>query len=112
MKTFVFLGAYSEVLGAGIKLTRFGQRVDLPPEIAEDTKHPRGLPCIPAESFDTLGFTVDELRKFGVADTHDRAPAEFLGKKATALEILNGIRVAAKQPKAEPDTNTEEVTHA
>jgi hypothetical protein len=90
--TVVFLGAYSEVLGAGIKLTRFGQRVDLPPEIAEETKHPRGLPCIPAEDFDKIGFTADELKRYGVADSHANAPAEFLAKKQQALAILHSIR--------------------
>ena len=46
MTTFVFLGAYSEVLGAGIKLTRFGQRVELPPEFADETKVAGGLPSL------------------------------------------------------------------
>ncbi len=92
MTTFVFLGAYSEVLGAGIKLTRFGQRVELPPELAEQTSHPRGLPCIPAADFDALGFTPEELRKFGPAASHEHATAEFLAKKSAALEILHSIR--------------------
>ena len=92
MTTFVFLGAYSEVLGAGIKLTRFGQRVDLPPEIADETKVAGGLPCIPAEQFDALGFTPDELRKYCPVAAHENAPPEFLAKKAQALQILHALR--------------------
>lgn len=90
--TFVFLGGVSEVIGAGIKLTRFGQRVELPPEIAEETKHPRGLPCIPAADFDAIGFSDAELKQWGVAATHENAPPEFIEKKRTALAILNDIR--------------------
>jgi len=90
--TFVFLGALSEVLGAGIKLTRFGQRIELPPELADETKRHGGLPCIPAEQFDALGFTEAELKQFGVADSHAQAPAEFLAKKRQALEILHAHR--------------------
>ena len=92
MTTFVFLGAYSEVLGAGIKLTRFGQRVELPPDVAEETKVAGGLPCIPAEQFDTAGFTAAELQKYGPAASHENAPPEFLAKKAQALEILHKLR--------------------
>ena len=92
MKSFVFLGAFSEVLGAGIKLTRFGQRVELPPDIAAETKRGGGLIAIPADRFDALGFTPDELQKFGPAATHANAPAEFLAKKRKALEILHEIR--------------------
>ena len=90
--TFVFLGAHSEVLGAGIKLTRFGERVELPPEIADETKVAGGLPCIPADQFDAIGFTADELRKYGPTAAHGSAPPEFLAKKVQALQILHAIR--------------------
>src|SRR5690349_17634485 len=76
--TYVFIGAFSQAPDSNIKLTRFGQRVELPADIAADTTHPRGLPCIPAEAFDKLGFTEAELKKYGVSDTHEKAPAEFL----------------------------------
>lgn len=90
--TFVFLGAYSEVLGTGIKLTRFGQRVELPENVAAETKLHGGLPCIPADKFDGLKFTDDELKRFGAAASHTNAPAEFIAKKKQALEILHTIR--------------------
>lgn len=108
--TFVFLGSISEVHApgtAGIKLTRFGQRIDLPEELAEQTKMHGGLPCIPAEQFDGLGFTPAELKKYALAASHDRheiapdgrllvfkAPDEFLEKKRQALTILHEIREA------------------
>ncbi len=107
--TFVFVGAYSEVLGAGIKLTRFGERVELSPEMAEATMHPRGLPCIPAEAFDAIkpGFTAEELRKYGPAATHENAPAEFLSKKRQALEVLAGIRAGLPPGPAKSSTKPE-----
>jgi hypothetical protein len=92
MTTYVFLGAFSEVLGAGIKLTRFGQRVELPSEIADETKLRGGLPCIPADQFDAIGFTPEELRKYGPAAAQENAPADFAAKKQQALEILHAIR--------------------
>lgn len=106
--TYVFLGSLSEVHApgtAGIKLTRFGQRVELTEELAEQTKQHGGLPCIPAEQFDALGFTPAELKKYALAASHDRyeigpdgkllifkAPEEFLEKKRNALTILHEIR--------------------
>jgi hypothetical protein len=109
--TFVFLGAHSEVLGAGIKLTRFGQRVDLPPDLAEQTKMHGGLPCIPVEQFDAIFDPKDPqtalwLKKYAVASSHDRqemrpngfitikAVPEFLEKKKQALTVLHEIREA------------------
>lgn len=99
--TFVFVGAYSEVLGAGIRLTRFGERVELPDQIAESVGHPRGLPCIPAADFDGINFTADELRKYGAAATHPNASAEFLAKKARALQILATLRGALRETEPE-----------
>lgn len=90
--TFVFLGAYSEVLGANLKLTRFGQRVDLPAEIADDTRRDGGLICIPAEAFDALGFTQAELDAYPTPASH--ANAEFQDKKRRALDILHELRSA------------------
>jgi hypothetical protein len=90
--TYVFLGSISEVIEAGIKLTRSGQRVDLSSEMAEATKHPRGLPCIPAEQFDALGITEAELKRYPVPEARENAPAEFKAKWAQALEILHANR--------------------
>jgi len=100
MTSFVFLGAYSEVPNGGIRLTRFGQRVELPPELAESTKHPRGLPCIPAVDFDAIQppFTPEELRKYGALATHETAPKEFLEKKRKARDILAKHRAGDGKP--------------
>lgn len=68
-ETFVFVGTYSEVPDAGIKLMRFGQRVELPKHLAEGTQEDGGLLCIPASMFDPLMAEahVDAamLKKFG-----------------------------------------------
>jgi hypothetical protein len=90
--TFVFLGGVSEVLGAGIKLTRFGERVELPPDLAAETKLHGGLPCIPAAAFDALGFSDDDLKRYGPTAAHGNAPEAFLAKKIKALEALHAIR--------------------
>lgn len=90
--TFVFLGTVSEVWGHGIKLTRFGERVELPEDVAAETKIHGGLPCITAEDFDAIGFTADELKRYSVSATHDAAPLSFREKKAEALEILHTQR--------------------
>ena len=89
---YVFLGGVSEVLGAGIKLTRFGERVELPPDLAAETKLHGGLPCIPAVEFDALGFAAEDLKRYGPAAAHVNATEAFLAKKIKALEILHAIR--------------------
>ncbi len=88
--TYVYLGnSVSEVIGTGIRLSRFGQRVELPEPIAEETKRPGGLPMIPADRFDELGFTEAELAG------KDAAAA----KRVRAQEILYDIRYPSEQAK-------------
>jgi hypothetical protein len=87
--TFVFVSrSVSEVLGAGIKLSRFGQRVELASPFAEETKLHGGLPCIPAEEFDAINFTDAELKS---AKWENPMPS-FLEKEKQALAVLHKIR--------------------
>ncbi|HEY2014640.1 MAG TPA: hypothetical protein VGH38_14115 [Bryobacteraceae bacterium] len=104
-QTFVFLGSVSEVMGAGLKLTRRGQRFDATPEVADGTRRKGGVPAIPAERFDALGMTEQELHKYGPAAAFDRAPAAFQAKMHQAFQILAEIRAAeaAKPAEAPPD---------
>lgn len=88
--TYVFLGTYTEIYGHA-RLTDFGQRVDLPEEIAKDAIA-GDCAMIPAEEFDAIGFTPDELRKFAKASSHGNAPAEFLEKKKQALVKFHELR--------------------
>ena len=98
--TFVFVSrSISEVLGAGIKLTRYGQRIELPPELAEETKHRRGLPCIPAADFDALKFTDAELKS---ARWENPMPS-FLEKERQALEILHSLREPGTLARPNPE---------
>lgn len=95
--TYVFVGSYSEA--PNIKLTRFGQRVELPPELAEETAHDGGLPCIPAEAFDALlkdtGIDDKALAKWGAAalsgNTPKAAGADF---KSQFDSLVKKSRVA------------------
>jgi hypothetical protein len=88
--TYVYLGnSVSEVIGAGIKLTRFGERVELPDAIAKETARPGGLIAIPAEQFDEIGFTEAELANdWGAGGSKP----EIQAKKVKALQILHEIR--------------------
>lgn len=99
--TFVFLGTVSEAPDAGIKLTRFGQRVELPPVLAEETAHDGGLPCIPAEDFDPLmeACKVDKpmLKKFGPTASHPNSPAAFQALVKRSREILHGRREPVRE---------------
>lgn len=100
--TYVFIGGTAEA--PNIKLTRFGQRVELPPDLAAETAHDGGLICIPAELFDPLmaEFKIDEagLKKYGLAAMHGNAPkaagpdfqANFNALVKRSREALHDIR--------------------
>lgn len=103
-QTYVFIGTYSEALVGGVRLTEFGQRIELTEDLGATTVEPGGLICIPAADFDALGFTPSELAKWKKTATHGRAPAEFLAKKRAALMKLHERRevtaIAAQPPES------------
>ena len=51
---FRFLGTDTEIFGVA-RLTEFGQEVDLPPDIAQQTALPGGAPCIPEAAWKECG---------------------------------------------------------
>lgn len=94
--TFVHVGSLSQTLsGIGVKLTKFGERIELSPELAESCAQEGGLICIPAEDFDAIFNGPDDvalLKKYASVQTHASAPPEFLEKKQSALARLHEIR--------------------
>jgi len=100
-ETFVFLGTISEVPAARIKLTQFGQRVELTADLAEGTKEDGGLLCIPASDFDPLveecGVNAKTLAKFGKAAAQANAPKEFMELVARARQILHDRREPGRE---------------
>ena len=110
--TYVFLGGLTEAPIVG-RLTQFGQRFEVTPEQAKEfIERNGGIPAIPADRFDSVGFTEPELKKYPSAASHWRqetmpdgttkvisAPPEFLEKKKRALEILHEIRQPSGEEK-------------
>lgn len=99
-QTFVFIGSLSETMAVGkgaprsVRLTEYGQRVELDDQIAAECDEAGGLVAIPAADFDALGFDPKDLKKFKKVSSHERAPAEFLEKKRQAAMILHERREA------------------
>ena len=81
--TYRFLGSASDI-GESIRLSRFGQSVELPDELARVAVL-GGCALLPESEFLSVGFTTRELESFGSVASHERAPAEFLDKKRRAL---------------------------
>lgn len=78
-----FIGTETEIAGV-CTLTRFGQSVDLDPELAAEAVE-GGAPILPEALFSSVGFTAGELDRFAEIGSHFDAPAEFLAKKKAAL---------------------------
>lgn len=76
--TVRFLGTLSEITGVG-KLTALGQSVEVSEEMLRDAIL-GGCALLPDEEFEALGFSVDELKRYGDAYGRDNAPAEFWDK--------------------------------
>ena len=90
----IFLGSET-IIGESVKLDRFGQAIDLPePEAANAILG--GCPLLDSATFDEIGFSKDELDQFRSVGTHGRAPAEFLGKKKSALIAAHELRERVK----------------
>jgi hypothetical protein len=81
MKSYRFVGTLADV--GGVRLDRFGQKVQLP---AADAKHERGPAVIPEERFAEIGFTDEELEKYAYPGPRTDAPSEFQKKLKAALE--------------------------
>jgi hypothetical protein len=106
MSSYRFVGTRAEIHNTppggkeqGYILTRFGQLVELPDDLA---KHAiaEGVALIKPSDFDEIGFTPDELKKFANPDTHVRATDSFKAKKRQSWDVLHGV--VKPKPKPEP----------
>lgn len=86
---YCYAGYVSEI--GGKKLSQVGQALNLTQEQAEEYIR-GGCVLIPKETFDEIGFTDDELRRFGGVDGRGSAPQEFLDKLALAVSEYDRLR--------------------
>jgi len=89
--TFRYLGDTSEVFNPSYSFRRFGQIADMDEDFAQQ-KCVEGLPIIPEETFDSIGFEDAELEKYPSAISHMEAPQAFKEKKKRALDALHQYR--------------------
>lgn len=106
--TYRFLGTEAEIPGFR-KLQRYGQKVELDPEVAKDfiigagstSGHAGACALLPEEEFQVIGFTTAELLHFSTPDAQvsDKrvsgetlSVAAFLEKKQAALAALDTYR--------------------
>ena len=84
-----FIGTLAEF--GGEKLEYFGQPVQLDEATA---KHPRGPAVIPAETFEAIGFSEEELNKYRLPGPRTEATPEFQAKYRAAIaaraDYVNG----------------------
>lgn len=97
MKSYRFVGTLADV--GGVRLDRFGQKVQLP---AADAKHERGPAVIPEEEFERIGFTEEELTKFAFPGPRSEAPPEFQKKINAALKARHEYVFETRKVAAEP----------
>lgn len=59
-----------------------------------------GAPIVPAEMFESFGFTAEELAKHPNSKLRDGAPAEFLAKYEAAMQAFHDYRAQVVQELA------------
>lgn len=111
MGKYVFVGTHCEIahekppFPQGIKLTKFGQHVEMPDDLAKHVID-QGAHLMPQEDFDKLGFTKDELHRHKDVKTHKQASQEFLNKRHKAWAHFHKPTEPADLPidNAAPET--------
>ena len=99
-ETFVFVGSsVSDMMGV-VSFRSFGQAKELTREQARDLAS-GGSAIVPRAQFDALGFTAEELRKFGPFGAHANAPAEFAAKQQAAIAAHDAFRLELESEKEE-----------
>jgi hypothetical protein len=94
---FVYVGNYSDIANVGV-VERFGTPINLTLEQAHRAVAD-GVPLLPREQFDEIGFAPDELRLYGFPGPREFAAAAFRAKHSEALakaaaftaEVMNTI---------------------
>lgn len=93
-----FLGDWAELEGI-VRLSRFGQQVELTDEVAHKAVA-ENLPIVPEDIWEGLDISDEECKRYPNAIQQNRAPADFLEKKGKALIALQDYRefvASAKQ---------------
>lgn len=92
MSTYHFVGSYCEIDNGRIKLERFGQRIELPENVAETVIRGGGA-ILPEADFNAIGFTEQEISLYAYPGQQATAPEVFQRKRAEAhrkfCELLN-----------------------
>ncbi|MGE5568544.1 MAG: hypothetical protein ACM3S5_05845 [Rhodospirillales bacterium] len=83
MSVYHFVGSYTEIGGGRIKLERFGQRVELPDDLADNIVKGGGA-ILPEAEFNQLGFTEQELSLYAYPGQWEGAPEAFTSKQKAA----------------------------
>ncbi|MFN3323418.1 MAG: hypothetical protein ACK5AZ_07980 [Bryobacteraceae bacterium] len=100
MNTYRFVGSYCEIDNGRIKLERFGQRIELPENVAETIIRGGGA-ILPEAEFNAIGFTEQELELYAYPGQQATAPGAFQRKRAKAhrkfCELLNAPASAHRE---------------
>lgn len=103
MPLYRFVGANTEV--GSVKLSKFGQPVELTDELARDVLAGGGS-ILPSDQFDEIGFTEQELSLYSDNFSHGQANAAFQDKKKRALLLSHDARTKLSAPA---ETNYEPI---
>jgi hypothetical protein len=91
---YVFCGSAPSQMRGVFEMKAFGQQIELTDDQARDASIGGSAIC-PEDEFDRLGFTAEELRKYGPFGTHPNAPAEWQEKRRAALVACHMFRERA-----------------
>lgn len=100
MSTYRFVGSYCEIDGGRIKLERFGQRIELPDEVAETVIRGGGA-ILPEADFESLGFTEQEISLYAYPGQQIGAPEAFTRKQQEAHRAFCELHAQASGKGAE-----------
>lgn len=96
-KKYRFVGTEATV--GDRKLSRLGDVVELTDEEAKGVFGPTGLPAVPDEAFEAIGFTAVELAKYGTFGARVNAPADFWAKYMKVQEYVGTLAKPAEALK-------------
>jgi hypothetical protein len=83
---FKYFGSSTQI-GDSISLNHLGQVVILEEEVARDLAKNGNVSILPADVFDQIGFTAEELKQYPQPADTENAPATFLYKRDLAYSL-------------------------
>lgn len=99
MAKYIFVGGSDSMCG-GTAMKSFGQAIELTEEQAEEAMR-GGCALLPADQFNSIGFTPDELKKYPTAGYQINAPKPFLEKRQAAWSKFGELYAALHQQPEE-----------